>query len=809
MPVGTGRKTMPRSIPSITNPLRLAVWAAVCAVCSLAAADEPADAPVRFNRDIRPILADACCQCHGPDSAARQAELRLDRRDEVLRPRDGYAIVVPGKPDESELYRRIAATDEAERMPPAEHPRKLTADEIALIRRWIEQGAEYEKHWSFLPPTCPDLPKIKQSDWVRSPIDRFVLARLEAVGLSPAAEADRRTLIRRVTLDLTGLPPTPEEADAFAADPSPDAYERLVDRLLASPRYGERMASMWLDLARYADTGGYQGDIPRTMWPWRDWVVRAFNANMPYDRFAVEQIAGDLLPDATPDQVIATGFNRNHRINDEDGIILEEFRTEYVADRVDTTATTFLGLTVGCARCHDHKFDPITQKDYYRFFAYFNSVAEAGRGHGNAQPLYYFDPSIQPEIEKIDHRLLELKDPAQGEYNEVTELKERRRKLLESSVTTMVMHDLDTPRKTHVLTRGRYDAPAEEVSPGTPESLPALADAPPNRLGLARWIVDPKNPLTARVEVNRLWQMSFGIGLVATAEDFGTRGEPPTHPELLDWLATEFVRSGWDVKHIQKLIVTSATYRQSSSIADRGFRIADSGNFNPQFEIRDPQSLDPENRLLARGPRFRLPTEAIRDQALAAAGLLTERIGGPPVKPYQPDGLWAELVSFAPDYETSRGSDLYRRSLYTYLRRTVPPPAMAAFDLPGRETCTARRGRTNTPLQALVVMNDPTYVEAARALAARALRETADPAGRIDAMFRRVLARPASQQEHRLLLAALTSQHRRFASKPAAADQFLSVGASPPPADADRTELAAYTAVASLVLNLDETLTKE
>jgi len=770
-------------------------WPHIVAVCGVilaggsAAADERR---VRFNRDIRPILAESCCACHGPDSTAREADLRLDDAKDVLRARDGYSVLVPGKPEESELFRRIVATDESERMPPAEHGDPLDAGEVELVRRWIEQGAEYEKHWSFLTPECPETPAVRSAGWGRNVIDRFVLARLEKEGMAPSGEADRAALIRRVTLDLTGLPAKPEEVDAFVADNAPDAYERLVDRLLASPRYGEQMAVEWLDAARYSDSGGYQGDIPRTMWPWRDWVVRALNENMPYDRFTIEQLAGDLLPNPTPDQIVATGFNRNHRINDEDGIILEEFRTEYVADRVDTTATTWLGLTVGCARCHDHKFDPITQKDYYRFFAYFNSIDESGRGHGNTQPLYFFDPAIRPEIERIDARLLELKDPAQGEYNEVTELKEKRRELLEESVTTMVMRDLPEPRKTFVLERGSYDAHGDEVTPGTPESLPSGSrEAQPNRLGLARWIADPGNPLTARVAVNRYWQSFFGMGLVATPEDFGTRGELPSHPELLDRLATEFVRSGWDVKHVHRLIVTSATYRQASAASKE------------QYE------RDPENRLLARGPRHRLSAEAVRDQALAAAGLLVERVGGPPVKPYQPAGLWKELVSFAPEYEQSTGGDLYRRSLYTFHRRTVPPPAMAAFDQPSRETCSVRRSRTNTPLQALVVMNDPTYVEAADRLAKRAMTESADPVGRIEAMYRAVLARRPTEAELRLLTDALRFRERQTEEDRNLAADFVAAEDSSASAGGETPGLADYAAVASLILNLDEALTKE
>ena len=745
-----------------------------------------AEQPIDFARDIQPLLSENCFHCHGPDAANRAADLRLDQQD------GAETMLTPGDREDSELFRRIAATDDDELMPPPDSNRTLTAAQIELLGRWIDQGAPWGEHWAFAPLVRPDLP-AQQPHTGDHPIDRFVLAMLEREGIEPAPRASPEALLRRVSLDLTGLPPTLAELDAFLADPSPSAYARAVDRLLQSPAYGERMAWDWLDAARYADSNGYQGDGERTMWPWRDWVLRAYNANMPFDRFTIEQLAGDLLPEPTADQLIATGFNRNHRINDEDGIILEEFRTEYVADRVDTTSTVWLGLTLGCARCHDHKYDPITQTDYYRFFAYFNSVEETGRGHGNAQPLYYFDPTVRPEVERIDRRILELKDPAQGEYSELTELKEKRRKLLDESLTTMVMRDRDKPRETFLLNRGQYSDPGQQVTPGTPEVLPALsADAPQNRLGLARWIVDPGNPLTARVAVNRYWQLHFGTGLVATPADFGTRGEAPSHPDLLDWLATEFVRSGWDVKAIQRLIVTSATYRQSS------------------FTNRNAYERDPENRLLARGPRLRLPAEMIRDSALAVSGLLDERLGGPPVKPYQPEGLWAELVSFAPDYDQSTGSDLYRRSLYTFIRRTVPPPAMAAFDLPSREVCTVRRGRTNTPLQALVVMNDPTYVEAARKLAEQSLRTTGDePASAIDHMFRRVLTRAPSDEERLLLLEEFQHRAGRFASNPESAAEFLSVGETALADDLNSARLAALTAVASLILNLDEAVTRE
>ena len=609
--------------------LASAVWLTIS--CAPLFASEPA--PVSFSRDVRPILADKCLHCHGPDEQARQADLRLDDSENVLQPRDERRILVPGRPGESELYRRVSSADPAIRMPPADQPRQLTAGETGILRRWIEQGASYEQHWSFIAPTRPALPETARRDWGRNAIDAFVLSRLEQEGVPPSAEAARASLIRRATLDLTGLPPEIQDVDEFLADSSPAAFEKVTDRLLASPHYGERMAQVWLDAARFADSGGYQGDILRTMWPWREWVIAAYNAGMAFDQFTIEQLAGDLLSNPAQAQLVATGFNRNHRINDEDGIILEEFRVEYVADRVETTATVWLGLTLGCARCHDHKYDRLTQQDYYRLFAYFNNVAEEGRGHGNAAPVIQVFP---PEYQALHRRLEGALNggPALPE-EEAQVLREELKRLSDQAPVAMVMRELDQPRETFVLVRGAYDRPGEKVAPGTPAALwPLPDDAPPNRLALARWLLDDRNPLTARVAVNRYWQTYFGRGLVATPEDFGTQGLPPAHPELLDWLAVEFRQgrgsgqpAAWDVKHIQRLIVTSATYRQSSAIR------------------REDYARDPENRLLARGARHRLTAEAIRDQALAAAGLLDRRIGGPSVRPYQPPGLWEELAS--------------------------------------------------------------------------------------------------------------------------------------------------------------------
>jgi hypothetical protein len=801
------------------------------------------DAPLRYARDVRPILAEKCLHCHGPDEVARQADLRLDIEEQSKAERDGMRAIVPGNPDESALWRRITSRDEGERMPPPDQPRQLAASEITVLRRWIEQGAPYEPHWSFTPPVRPAVPSAGDSVWPRNALDRFVLDRLDREVLPPAADALPAMLLRRVTLDLTGLPPTPDEVDAFLADGAPGAYERVVDRLLASPHYGERMALMWLDLARYADSGGYQGDILRTMWPWRDWAIEAFNRNQPFDEFTIEQIAGDLLPEPTLSQRIATGFHRNHRINDEDGIVHEEFRVEYVADRTETTGSVWMGLTLGCARCHDHKYDPFSQRDYYRLFAFFNSVDESGRGHGNAPPIVrLFTPAQQQQLDDIERQLAELQaaasptgvadkaDDAAARTQQIEVLNKQKAALIAAVTTTMVLQELPAPRPTHVLFRGAYDQPRDPVSPGVPPGFPPLpADAASNRLALARWLLDPQHPLTARVFVNHVWQMLFGAGLVRTPEDFGTRGEPPTHPELLDWLAAELVQGdtamsvgvpsadggtgpaaagaasgsadgtrsvpatlAWDVKRLVRLIVTSATYRQSSGVTEDEFR------------------CDPENRLLARGPRFRLPAETIRDQALAASGLLSRRIGGPSVRPYQPDGLWKDLASAHLDYQQGHGEDLYRRSLYTFLRRTVSPPAMAALDAPNREICTVRRARTNTPVQALVLMNDPTFVEAARVLAQRVLVEThGDPATQVRAVFRRVLAREPDRRELETLQTVLDAAATGYRADPDRAGRLLNVGEFLCDPALDPCDVAALAGVVAVVFNLDETLKRE
>ncbi|MFO0879704.1 MAG: DUF1553 domain-containing protein [Gemmataceae bacterium] len=1031
------------------HPLGFALSPALAVLLSgsLLAA-EPVPTRVEFNRDIRPILSDACFSCHGPDARKRKADLRLDVAASAR------TMLSAGKPHASSLFQRLVETDNSRRMPPVKAGRQLSAQEIELIRRWIEQGAAWQEHWAFLPPRRPAAPRATQPEWNRNPIDGFIRERLDRAGWTPAPEADRATLLRRVTLDLTGLPPTVEEAEAFLADERPGAYERVVERLLASPRFGERMAIRWLDAARYADTNGYQTDAERFMWRWRDWVIDAYNHNVPFDRFTVEQLAGDLLPGATLEQRLATGFNRNHRGNSEGGIIPEEYAVEYVADRVETTATVWLGLTMMCARCHDHKYDPMSMRDYYGLFAVFNNVPERGRAlkYGNSPPVLptptrlqqeqlarlrqritqarqkiealspriteaqtkweksikpgvalpaardphlqaafpldgslgkatvrdgaatwetgkvgkaaafdgkryldagdvgafgfyerfslaawmrpegdgtilsrgrdapqedgygvgvvrgrvlvhftkrWLDDALRVETEsalqpgKWQHLLVvydgsrvasgvrvyvdgqaqklrvlldELNQPfastepfrigggggtrfrggigdvriwtraltaedavqaalperieqlvtlprerrsaaqqarlqryflathapteIQQAHRKLAELEAEQQQLLDDVPTTMVMEELPQPRATHLLQRGQYDHPGERVEARVPESLPKWTGGGRlDRLALARWLVDPTHPLTSRVAVNRLWQMLFGQGLVKTVDDFGAQGEWPSHPNLLDWLAVEFTESGWDTKHLLRLLVTSATYRQSSQVGAEIYK------------------RDPENRLLGRGPRLRLSAEMIRDQALAASGLLAERLGGPSVKPYMPPSLWKDLADA--DYVRDQGEALYRRGLYVFWKRTAAPPGLVTFDAGGRETCTVRESRTNTPLQALTLLNDLTYVEAARVLAQRAMQAETTATGRVTRMFRLVLTRSPRPAELEVLVQAVGRHQRTFASQPQAAARLLQVGDAPLPSQSDRNELAAYTAVASVLLNLDEAITKE
>ena len=1066
-----------------------------------AAATAPAD--IDFSRDIRPILSEKCFSCHGPDAGQRQASLRLDTADGIAAERNGNgSVVVPGSARQSLLYQRIASPDPASRMPPGYLGHEPLSDlQIRQVESWIDQGASWQPHWAFLPVRKPDLPAVQERGWLRNGLDAFVLQRLEENDLAPSPEAAPETLVRRVTLDLTGLPPTPRDLDHFLRDPSPDAYEKLVDRLLGSTRYGEHMAVRWLEAARYADTNGYQSDGIRHMWRWRDWVIDAFNRNLGFHQFTIEQLAGDLLEGATQDQIVATGFNRNHRTSAEGGSIDEELRVEYVADRVETTSTVWMGLTVGCARCHDHKYDPISQQEYYRFFSFFNNVPERGfvynygnedpvikaptpsqearlmeldaevrearlrldeldgqrrkaqrdweteladtgrvrdwtldrgllahfpldgdwsettgnlkrvwkeeaekkekekeqaqeepaeaeapppeppfvdggpepglefvpgrkgqagrfdgrfvnggpvasfdymepftlsawfyprsgegaivssvvdrfrgRGYGlylregklrfnftyrwsdlgarleteqvldlnrwhhvvlsydgkrNAsgfrlhlngvlqKPVVLFDYLLNPMGPKRDFRIgagegpddrfdgfidevrvygralsdreakvIGLLDPVseiaaiapsdrsrvqqakldlcflEGGHapeavlqavQELRQARQQRQDHYDSLPTVMVMKERIRRRQSYVLDRGAYDARTDPVEPGVPAAMDTKPGASvADRLELARWLVDRSNPLTARVTVNRLWQKLFGAGLVRTPEDFGSQGDSPTHPRLLDWLAAEFMESGWDVKALLRTVVTSATYRQSSRQTPELFR------------------KDPENRLLARAPRLRLPAQVIRDQALAVSGLLAEKLGGPSVKPYQPPGLWQELTFKKGGYEADQGEGLYRRSLYTFWRRTIAPPAMVTFDASTREACVVRNDRTNTPLQALNLMNDETYLEASRRLAERMLEEGGStPLARVAYGFRLVTARWPRPSEQTALFEALERFEEDFKSRPQEALDYLSAGASAPNENLDAQELASYAGLASVILNLDEAITKE
>jgi hypothetical protein len=1016
---------------------------------------DPSGQEVRFLRDIRPILSDACFTCHGPDENTREADLRFDLRAGAFADLGGYHAIVPGKPAESELYVRIAGEDEDMRMPPVDSGKRLTKKQIELVRRWIEQGAEWEEHWSFIPPERPPLPKVKNEAWPKNPNDHFVLARLEKEGINPSAEADRTTLIRRATIDLTGLPPTIEEVDTFLADDGPGAYERLIDRLLASPHYGEQMTRYWLDAARYGDTHGLHLDNERSIWPYRDWLIKAFNDNKPFDQFAIEQLAGDLLPDPTLEQRIATGFNRCNVTTSEGGSIAEEYIVRYAVDRTETMGTVFLGLTIGCCVCHEHKFDPVSQKEFYQLYAFFNSTADkamdgnallpppvvkvpapeqtaqkkaledeiasvqkqiqdelakvgyvdpkqegqlsplepvdyvwiedslppgaqpsgdpAGDGQGpwhfvsapshpvhsgekatvrtaqgrsqhfftGAKPglkisegdklfaYVYLDPENPPqeimfqfndgswehraywgedvidwgkagsasrlpmgplpeagkwvrlevEAAKVglgagavingwaftqfdgsvywDHVGLSGISPPEGRqfesqlaweqfqgtiqkptipkpvhdaikveqdkrndaqkklvreyflehvysdsrgvfdplHQKLDEAKKKLQELEKAIPATLVTVEMDKPRDSHVLERGQYDKPAEKVDRDVPAILPPLSDeAPRNRLGLAQWLTQPSHPLTSRVTVNRFWQQYFGTGIVKTAEDFGSQGEWPSHPDLLDWLSVEFMESGWDVKRLQKLIVMSATYRQSSRVT-------------PELHGRDP-----DNRLLARGPRFRMDAETVRDNTLAISGLLVKEIGGPSVKPYQPLGLWKAVgytSSNTANFKQDHGGALYRRSMYTFWKRTSPPPTMLLLDAPSRETCTVRRARTNTPLAALALLNDPQFFEAARKLAERMMVEGGSgPREQITFAFRLATARQPDDQEIDAIQEQYSAHLAEFQEDRDSALAVLSVGEAPRDESLDVSQLAAWTMVANTILNLDETVTK-
>ncbi len=826
---------------------------------------------IDYRREILPILAGKCFPCHGPDQGARKSGLRLDQRDPAVRPaRSGAIPIVPGKASDSEVVRRIRSRDDEERMPPAGSKHALTEAEKELLARWIDQGAEYSPHWALVPPVRPAVPAVKDARWVKNEIDAFVRARLENAGLRPSPPADPYTLIRRLSLDLTGLPPSLQEVDEFVAAASANpqaATEALVDRLLRSLRYGEKMAQLWLDLARFGDTSGYHQDSTRQMWLWRDGVIDAFNCNQPFDQFTIEQLAGDLLPGATIAQKIASGFNRNTRFNEEGGVDPEEFVLHYNADRVNALGQVWLGLTLSCAECHDHKYDPISQKEYYQFVAYFSGIKEPMVSMNHDQPLppllkvprpgqaealaklqqeeaslaasvarelqrvKYDDPrdgsaeqsqhaweqeartdeklprdvqtALKAETEKRtaaqekllrEYYLLKVHAGTREQFEPLDEELESLRKKIQAAEGaiphTMVCEEMEPPRPTHVLIRGDFQRKGENVERAVPAALPPLPpDAPNNRLGLARWLVRAEHPLTARVTVNRLWAQMFGTGLVRTLGDFGNQGDYPSHPELLDWLASEFVASGWDVKALLRKIALSNAYRQSSAYRQ--------------------ERNDPENRLLYRAPRYRLSAEEIRDSALAVSELLDARIGGPSVKPYQPADFYKgkyEKWTWTP----SAGEEQYRRGLYTFWRRMALHPMFALFDAPSREETCVARPRTNTPLQALVTLNDPTFVEAARVFAQRILLHgPGDLDGRLTFLFRTALARPPTLAELQALREGCREEHERYRRDADAASKLVSVGAYPRAAQLDVAEHAAWTAVATMLLNLDEFVMRE
>ena len=764
------------------------VWTAMW---TTAGASEPAVAPLDFNRDIRPILSETCFYCHGQDGNKREADLRLDDREAAIH----AGAIVPGDPGASVLLERIHSTDADVVMPPPNSNRRLSDDQKKLLDRWIKEGAVYTPHWAFVPPVRPQPPEPKHAAWALTDIDRFVLAKLEQVGMKPSPEADRATLIRRLHADLVGLPPTPEEVDAFVADPDPQAYEKLVDRLLASPHYGERMALSWLDAARYADSNGFQQDGDTWQWMWRDWVVRALNADMPFDRFSTEQLAGDLLPDATVEQRIASGFNRNHLLNGEGGAIAEEQRFNNLFDRVDTTSTTWLGLTLACAQCHDHKYDPLTQVDYYRFLDAFNRLSESGVPQYFSSRIRVAPPLLELPTEENNARIADFEKQIAAADTEAAPIIEAGFAgwRADQIPRVMVMSD-DRPRETKLLDRGDYLTPkGDPLTFAPPGVLPPLPEgAAANRLGLAQWLFRPDHPLTARVQVNRMWQHFFGLGLVKTVEDMGVQGEYPHHLPLLDWLALEFRDRGWSQKQIQRLIVTSATYRQSSRVRP------------------DDLAKDPENRRFGRATRIRMPSAVLRDVALSSSGLLDRRLGGRPVYPYQPDEIWEALaITKERDftYPQSQGSDLYRRSLYTFWRRTVSPANM--FDAANRQTCRVRTSTTCTPLHALTTLNDPTWVEGARVLAAAAIKASPDVDGRLTHAFRRVVSRVPTDFDLVALRRMFTRQREFYAADPAAAKALVSVGASAKDESLDPVDHAALTAVCLAIFNLDEALTRE
>jgi hypothetical protein len=815
--------------------------------------------PVDFNREVRPILSKHCFPCHGSDEAKRAKGLRLDLREVAVRPlKSDETAIIPGDPDSSALIARITEEDETIRMPPRKAGNRLSPADVDVLTRWIQSGARYDEHWALIAPKAENLPSVKERAWPRNGIDFWILARLEKEGLHPSIEADPYTLLRRASLDLRGLPPTPQELEKFLDDKETGAYERAIDRFLDDPAYGEKLARMWLDLARYADSAGYGSDPLRTIWRYRDWVIHAFNRNLPFDQFTIEQIAGDLLPGATLEQRMATAFHRNTMTNTEGGTDDEEFRVAAIKDRVDTTMQVWMGLTMGCAKCHSHKYDPLTNEEYYKFYAIFNQTADTDQPD-ESPVMPAPTPEINAQVRKIDTQLEERKrrldreastpamieaqakwvaartaDPAhdaarkdvpkeilvvldtpaakrtkeqvqklQSHFRSIApELKSQRSEIaaLEKQrpeiPTLPIMTELPSTKRriTKVLRKGNFLDPGNPVLPDVPRALhplPAGTSGSVDRLAVARWLVDRRNPLTARVAVNRYWAQLFGTGIVETEEDFGTQGELPSHPELLDWLAVRYMDIGWNTKALLKLIVTSATYRQSSRVT-------------PELLARDPR-----NRLLARSPRVRLEAEMVRDQALELSGLLSRKIGGPSVFPPQPAGLWQAAFNGQRTWATSGGTDKYRRALYTFWRRTIPYPSMATFDAPSREICAIKRVRTNTPLQAFVTMNDPVYVEASQALARRIVRDGGPSVeDRVRYALRLCLCRPPHSDQVAHLVELYQGERARFVKDRQAALALATEPLGPLPTGMEPADLAAWTTVANVLLNLDGVLTK-
>ncbi len=749
-----------------------------------------ADEAVRFNRDIRPLLAQNCFRCHGPDEGNREADLRLDQEGGI---RQAFK---PGNLKPSEAWRRINSNDPDERMPPPGSELKLDPSQIAAIERWINQGATWQGHWAFITPQKPSIPKVGGHSNLH-PIDAFVLARLKKEGVTPVNRADRATLLRRLSLDIIGLPPKPAEVDAFVNDASPGALEKAVDRLLASPHYGERLAVYWLDLVRYADSVGYHKDSHRECWLYRDYVVQALNDNLPFDRFVVEQLAGDLLDGSKFEKYrwkVASGFNRMNQTTSEGGAQPGEYLAKYSADRVRNTAAIFLGTTLGCSECHDHKYDPFTQKDFYNFAAFFGDLQEQGVGYPAQTPMP--SPSQLDQWTELEAELAALKKlPGSDAAEQIKSLEERIKKLSDAKTWNKTLITVSgKPREIRLLPRGNWlDRSGPVMQPTIPVFLGSLdfGDRRATRLDLANWIASPENPLTARVLVNRIWQLFFGEGISRTLDDLGSQGEWPSHPDLLDWLAVEFMDSGWNVKHMVKLIVTSEAYQRSSTCPD------------------DLRRRDPENRLLARQSRFRLSAEFVRDNALSISGLLSPKMGGRSVKPYQPANYWYKLYKDA-KYTTDSGEDQYRRGLYTYWRRSFWHASLRAFDAPAREECVAQRPRSNTPQQSLVLLNDPTYVEAARAFAAMMIHEGGKSVeAHIAFAFRRAVSRLPNKDETQVLTQLYQQQKKRYTSDVEAAKQLIGAGDLPTPVDIAPAELAAWTSVARAILNLHETITRD